>query len=201
MLVMGMDKAAEFYKKSFAGLFAYVANRIPEISNEIYKIDDALKAGFGWELGPFETWDTIGFEQGIKLIEGNNKSVAPWITEMKEAGISSFYKVESGKKFYYDIDSKSYLEIPGGEDLVSLDTLRDSGKIWGNADTTIVDLGDGKTELHLSFSLTIYPEKVPGVPRLLAGKAKPMIEGLVEKMIAPNLTSLGKGINEYYSKQ
>lgn len=64
-----------------------------------------------------------------------------------------------------------------------------------------VDLGDGKTELHLSFSLTIYPEKVPGVPRLLAGKAKPMIEGLVEKMIAPNLTSLGKGINEYYSKQ
>lgn len=70
-----------------------------------------------------------------------------------------------------------------------------------NGTNKFVDLGEGKTELQLSFSLTIYPEKVPGVPRLLAGKAKPMIEGLVEKMIAPNLTSLGKGINEFYSKQ
>ena len=66
-LVQGKDKAAEFYRKSFAGLFAYVSHRIPEISDVIYKIDDSLKAGFGWELGPFEYWDAIGVKEGIEL--------------------------------------------------------------------------------------------------------------------------------------
>jgi 3-hydroxyacyl-CoA dehydrogenase len=61
MLVMGMDKAGEFYRRIFGGLLAYVSNRVPEISDEFYKIDDALKAGFGWELGPFESWDLFGY--------------------------------------------------------------------------------------------------------------------------------------------
>ena len=69
VLVKGTDKAGEFYRKSFAAMFAYVSNRIPEISDELYKIDDAMKAGFGWENGPFEIWDAIGVEKGIEINE------------------------------------------------------------------------------------------------------------------------------------
>ncbi|MBM3186570.1 MAG: 3-hydroxyacyl-CoA dehydrogenase [Bacteroidetes bacterium] len=148
MLLMGMDKAGQFYRQIFGGLFAYVSNRIPEISDDFYKIDDAIKAGFGWELGPFETWDLLGMDQGLKLIKDQNKNVAAWVEEMKSTGLTSFYKTEKGKRLYYDISSKSYKIIPGTEHLVQLDSLRDENKVWGNSDTTIVHLGDGILNLE-----------------------------------------------------
>ena len=168
MLVMGMDKASQFYKKTFAGLFAYVSHRVPEIADEIYKIDDALKAGFGWELGPFEYWDAIGFEQGLKLIEAEGKTAAAWVSEMKSNGVSSFYKVEDDLKLFYDVTSKSYKEIPGSGDLLSLETLRESKKVWGNADTTIVDLGDGilNLEFHTKMN-TIGGGVIEGINKAI----------------------------------
>ena len=148
MLLMGMDKAGQFYRQIFGGLFAYVSNRIPEISDDFYKIDDALKAGFGWELGPFETWDILGLDQGLKLINDQNKKVAAWVEEMKAAGFTSFYKSEKGKQLFFDMHSKSYRVIPGTENLVQLDSLRAENKVWGNSDTTIVHLGDGILNLE-----------------------------------------------------
>jgi 3-hydroxyacyl-CoA dehydrogenase len=148
MLLMGMDKAGQFYRQIFGGLFAYVSNRIPEISDDFYKIDDALKAGFGWELGPFETWDILGLDQGLKLINDQNKKVAAWVEEMKAAGFTSFYKSEKGRQLFFDIHSKSYQVIPGTENQVQLDSLRAENKVWGNSDTTIVHLGDGILNLE-----------------------------------------------------
>jgi 3-hydroxyacyl-CoA dehydrogenase len=148
MLLMGMDKAGQFYRQIFGGLFAYVSNRIPEISDDLYKIDDALKAGFGWELGPFETWDVLGLDQGLKLIKDQNKKVALWVEEMKGAGFTSFYKSEKGQRLFYDVHSKSYQVIPGTEKLVQLDSLREENKVWGNSDTTLVHLGNGILNLE-----------------------------------------------------
>jgi 3-hydroxyacyl-CoA dehydrogenase len=148
MLLMGMDKAGQFYRQIFGGLFAYVSNRIPEISDDFYKIDDALKAGFGWELGPFETWDVLGLDQGLKLIKDQNKKVAAWVEEMIGAGFTSFYKSEKGQRLFYDVHSKSYQVIPGTEKLVQLDSLREENKVWGNSDTTLVHLGDGILNLE-----------------------------------------------------
>lgn len=148
MLFAGMDKAGEFYRKTFGGLFAYVTNRIPEISDDLYKIDDAIKAGFGWELGPFETWDILGFKQGKELAEKAGKKLPAWVGEMEAAGFTSFYKSENGKRLYYNQNSKSYEIIPGTEDLVSLQALRTSNKVWGNSDATLVDLGDGILNLE-----------------------------------------------------
>lgn len=165
---MGMDKAGEFYKKIFGGLFAYVSNRIPEITDDLYKIDDALRAGFGWELGPFETWDIVGLDQGLKLIADNNKTAAKWIEEMKAAGITSFYKSEKGQRMYYDIPSKSYKTIPGTENMVILDVLRDEKKVWGNSDTTIVDLGDGVLNLEFHTKMnTIGGGVIEGINKAL----------------------------------
>ncbi len=168
MLFMGMDKAGEFYRKLFAGLFSYVSNRIPEISDDLYKIDDALKAGFGWELGPFETWDLIGLEQGLKLINDNNKQAAQWVSDMQAAGIKSFYSTENGQRRYYDQTSKEYKVIPGTEDLVMLSALRETNKVWNNADATLVDLGDGILNLEFSTKMnTIGGGVIEGINKAI----------------------------------
>ncbi|MDA7803905.1 3-hydroxyacyl-CoA dehydrogenase NAD-binding domain-containing protein [Crocinitomix sp.] len=148
MLFSDKGKAGEFYRKAFSGLFAYVSNRIPEISDELYKIDDALRAGFGWELGPFETWDIVGIEKFMEICKAEGKTVSPWVQKMLDAGISSFYKVENGVKMFYDIPSASYKVIPGTENLVFLDNLRDSNTVWKNNDCHIIDLGDGILNLE-----------------------------------------------------
>lgn len=168
MLFMGMDKAGEFYRKTFGGLFAYVTNRIPEISNDLYKIDDAIKAGFGWELGPFETWDIIGFKQGKELAEKAGKKLPAWVAEMEAAGFTSFYKSENGKRLYYNQQSKAYEIIPGTEELVSLQALRASSKVWGNSDTTLVDLGDGilNLEFHTKMN-TIGGGVIEGINKAI----------------------------------
>ena len=154
ILFNGKDKAGDFYRKVFTGLFQYVTHRIPEISDEIYKIDDALKAGFGWSLGPFETWDAVGFEKGLAIIEKEGGKCAEWINELIKNGVTSFYKVENGIRMYYNVNSKSYEAIPGAESTISLDTLRESNTIWSNADVHIIDLGDGiiNVEFHTKMN-------------------------------------------------
>lgn len=168
MLFTGQDKAGTFYRKLFGGLFAYVTNRIPEISDELYKIDDAIKAGFGWELGPFETWDILGMEQGLKLIEEAGKKPAAWITDMQSKGAKTFYKQDQGQKSYYDTAKGEYLVIPGTEKLVILDALRDENTIWKNSDTTLVSLGDGilNLEFHTKMN-TIGGGVIEGINKAI----------------------------------
>jgi 3-hydroxyacyl-CoA dehydrogenase len=168
MLAMGQDKAGKFYRQMFGGLFAYVSNRIPEISEDLYKIDDALKAGFGWELGPFETWDILGFDQGVKLIEEAGKTAGAIVAEMKAAGKTAFYRTEKGNKQYFDRASNDYKTIPGTEDLVMLDVLRAENTVWKNADTTIVHLGDGilNIEFHTKMN-TIGGGVIEGINKAL----------------------------------
>lgn len=168
MLFMGMDKAGEFYRTLFGGLFAYVSNRIPEISDELYKIDDAIKAGFGWELGPFETWDILGFDQGLKMLEKSGRKPAAWILEMKSKGATSFYQQSKGQKSYYDISTGTYKIIPGTENLVILDALRSENTVWKNSDATLVDLGDGilNLEFHTKMN-TIGGGVIEGINKAI----------------------------------
>lgn len=148
VLVNGKDKAGEFYRKSFAGLFAYVSNRVPEITDDLYKIDDAMKAGFGWEHGPFQIWDAIGVEKGIELIKENGENVADWVNEMLASGNTSFYTIKEGATYYYDIESKSQKKISGQDAFIILNNIRDTKKVWGNSDSTVFDLGDGILNLE-----------------------------------------------------
>lgn len=154
VLLADKGKAGEFYRASFYALFQFVSNRIPEISDEIYKVDDALNAGFGWKLGPFQTWDAVGVEANVKAMEEAGKKAAPWVYDMLNAGVNSFYKVEGGLKYFYDIPSKAYKEIPGQGETLSLEVLRDSNVVWENNDTTIFDLGDGvlNIEFHTKMN-------------------------------------------------
>jgi 3-hydroxyacyl-CoA dehydrogenase len=168
MLVMGQDKAGEFYRKLFGGLFAYVSNRLPEITDDLYKIDDALKAGFGWELGPFETWDIVGLDEGIKWLEAEGGKVGAWVEDMKSKGNSTFYKTEGGSKKYFNQNTGVYEVIPGTEDLILLDALRDENTVWKNSDTTIVHIGDGilNIEFHTKMN-TIGGGVIEGVNKAI----------------------------------
>lgn len=142
VLFAGKDKAGEFYRDSFYGLFQYVSNRIPEISDELYRIDDAVCAGFGWEIGPFETWDAVGVESTVKNMEAMGYKPKQWVYDMLAAGNNSFYKVEKGERKYYDIPSKSYKSIPGKGEFIILENLSDN-VVWKNAESKVTDLGDG----------------------------------------------------------
>jgi 3-hydroxyacyl-CoA dehydrogenase len=142
VLLAGSDKAGEFYRDSFYSIFKYVSNRIPEIADELYKIDDAVCAGFGWEIGPFETWDAVGVERSLKTMEEAGAKPNPWVYDMLASGNKSFYKVESGQRKYYDIPSKSYKAIPGKESFIILENLKEN-VIWKNAESKITNLGDG----------------------------------------------------------
>jgi 3-hydroxyacyl-CoA dehydrogenase len=146
----GKDKAGELFRASFFGLFEYVSDRIPEIADELYRIDDAMRAGFGWDLGPFEVWDAVGLVDAVEGMKKYGHKPAAWVTEMLAAGHTSFYKVEDGLKKYYDITSKSYKAIPGADNFIILDNLRANKVLFKNAGASIIDLGDGilNVEFH-----------------------------------------------------
>ncbi len=143
VLVKGKDKAGEFYRKSFAALFAYVSNRIPEISDDLYKIDDAMKAGFGWEHGPFQIWDAIGVEKGIEMMKAEGLEPNAWVADMLASGVNSFYSVQEGATYFYDIPSKKQTKKPGQDSFIILDNIRKSNEVFKNSGVVIEDLGDG----------------------------------------------------------
>tara|TARA_R110000868_G_scaffold144150_2_gene362959 strand:+ start:34354 stop:36747 length:2394 start_codon:yes stop_codon:yes gene_type:complete len=143
VLVSGKDKAGDFYRKNFAAMFEYVSNRIPEISDDLYKIDDAMKAGFGWEHGPFQIWDAIGVEKGIALMKAEGKQPASWVNDMLTSGSKSFYTIKDGASCFYNIQKKTQEKIPGQDAFIILDNIRKSNEVWKNSGVVIEDLGDG----------------------------------------------------------
>ncbi|HQU61358.1 MAG TPA: 3-hydroxyacyl-CoA dehydrogenase family protein, partial [Saprospiraceae bacterium] len=137
------DRGGKLIRKSLLGLFAYVSNRIPEISDNLYSIDDAMKAGYAWELGPFEYWDIIGLKKGLQLAEDNGGKVAQWVKDMVAAGHESFYKREGGALKYYDIESGEYRLVPGSTEFIILDNYRDQKPVHQNNEMALHDIGDG----------------------------------------------------------
>ncbi|WKZ66517.1 MAG: 3-hydroxyacyl-CoA dehydrogenase NAD-binding domain-containing protein [Flavobacteriales bacterium] len=168
LLYNGTDKAGEFYRKSFHGLFAYVSHRIPEITDALYKIDDAMRAGFGWEIGPFETWDAVGVKTALDAMNAAGVKVSPWINEMVAAGHTSFYKTEGGKRMYYDAASKSYKAIPRAEGMIVLSDLPESSVVWKNSAATVRHLGDGILSVSWTSKMnTIGAEVIQGLNKAI----------------------------------
>ncbi len=139
MLIGGKDKAGEFLRQFHYGLFSYISHRIPEISDEVYRIDDAMMAGFGWEIGAFESWDALGVEKTVSEMKEAGFSVAPWVEEMIAARNLTFYKVENGKRFSYDPGAKAYKEIPGADEFI---ILKNNKEVWKNSSCQVYDIGE-----------------------------------------------------------
>ncbi len=168
MLNSGTDKAGEFYRLFHYSLFSYISHRIPEISDEIYRLDDAMQAGFGWEIGAFETWDTLGVAKTIQAMKAAGFTPASWVEEMLTAGAESFYKVENGKRLYYDIPSKSYKVIPGGDAFLILSNHADN-TVWKNSACRLYDIGDGVAGFEWSSKMnSIGGEVLEGLNKAIA---------------------------------
>ena len=137
------DAGGQLIRRSMAGLFAYASNRIPEIADQLYSVDDAVRAGFAWELGPFEYWDAVGVTAGIEAIEAEGLSVADWVSEMVTAGHTTFYKRENGSLLYYNRATKAYKQVPGTDEFIILDNYRERAPVQKNSETILHDIGDG----------------------------------------------------------
>jgi 3-hydroxyacyl-CoA dehydrogenase len=193
VLVKGKDKAGEFYRKSFSALFAYVSNRIPEVSDELYKIDDAMKAGFGWEHGPFQIWDAIGLEKGIIMMKAEGYEPASWVTDMIASGTTSFYSIKEGATFYYDIPKKSQEKIPGQDSFIILDNIRKTSEVFKNSGVVVEDIGDGILNVEFQSKMnTIGGDVLTGLNKAI-DIAEKDFQGLVVGNQAANF-SVGANI-------
>lgn len=148
VLLADKGKEGTLIRKHFASLFAYVSQRVPEITDTFYPIDDAMRTGYAWKYGPFETWDLIGLEKGIELVESEGYHVAEWVKELQASGATSFYKLDNGKKLYYNQNKKAYESIPGQESFIILNNIKATNKVWGNSESSLIDLGDGIVNLE-----------------------------------------------------
>lgn len=189
VLITGKDKAGEFYRKMLGSLFAYVSHKVPEISDEVYKIDDAMKAGFGWENGPFEIWDAVGINKGIELGKDAGYEVSDWVKELAQNENPSFYKIdEEGQKTFFNLSNKAYPEVLGQESFIILDNIRQRKTLWSNSGAAIQDLGDGIINFEIRSKMnSLGGEVLDGLNRAI-DLAEKDYDGLVVGNQAANFS-------------
>ena len=181
LLFNGQDQAGEFYRRIFADVFAYVSHRVPEISDEPYRIDDALRAGFGWELGAFESWDAIGLQAGLDACAARGLEVAQWVHDLAASGATGFYGVADGKRTSGTWPTKSHTVIPGQDGRIALSLLGEDKTVWANSGTTIQDLGDGILNIAFHTKMnTIGAEVIEGLNKVIdLAESDPQWRGVV----------------------
>lgn len=141
ILFDGEDAAGDFYRHSFCALFAYVSHRIPEISDDLFRIDDAMKAGFGWQLGPFQIWDAVGVKKGLDWCDKLGYLCASWVKEMLTAGEERFYS--NDEREYWSSSKKIFEPIPGVDDILTPSKMNENSLVWQNKAAALRHLGDG----------------------------------------------------------
>ena len=191
VLMSAKDKAGEFCRLFHYGLFSYVSHRIPEISDEVYRIDDAMKAGFGWEIGAFETWDALGVEKTVKDIKEAGFSVAPWVEAMLAKNAASFYKVEQGKRLCYSPQAGTYIPTVAGDTSDAFIVMKNfAGQtVWKNSAANVYHLGDDVLGLEWHTKMgTIGGEVLEGIQKAI-GLAEEKYKGLVIANDTPNFSA------------
>ncbi|MEW6032895.1 MAG: 3-hydroxyacyl-CoA dehydrogenase/enoyl-CoA hydratase family protein [Bacillota bacterium] len=181
MLVSAEDRAGQFVWAMTKKGLLYAASVAQEIADDIFSIDNAMKWGFNWELGPFESWDAIGLQESVSRMTAEGEEVPDWVKDLLESGRTSFYKEENGRKLYYDWKTRSYLPLPTDpRTFVLADIKKSRGIVCGNMDVSLVDLGDGVAclEFH-SQAQAIGPGLIEGIYMALEEVAKPGWVGLV----------------------
>jgi 3-hydroxyacyl-CoA dehydrogenase len=190
-LCAGTDKAGDFYRQFHYNLFSYISHRIPEISDELYRVDDGMMAGFGWEIGAFESWDVLGVAKTVEAMKAAGYKVAAWVDEMIAAGNKTFYKVENGKRLCYDVASKTYKPLPGGDAFIIMKNFENE-TVWKNSACRTYHLGGDVLGLEWYTKMgSIGGEVLEGIQKSIA-LAEEKYKGLV---IANDGTNFSAGAN------
>jgi 3-hydroxyacyl-CoA dehydrogenase len=178
MLCASPDKSGEFYRLFHYSLFSYISHRIPEITDELYRVDDAMMAGFGWEIGAFESWDVLGVEKTTEAMKAGGFAVAGWVEEMLASGAKTFFKVENGKRLFYDINNRSYRPMPGGEAFIVMKNF-EGQTVWKNSACRAYHLGDDVLGLEWYTKMgSIGGEVLEGIQKSIS-LAEEKYKGLV----------------------
>ncbi len=187
-LTAAKDKVGEFYRRFHYGLFSYVSHRIPEITDAVYRIDDAMKAGFGWEIGAFESWDALGVETTVSKMKAEGFFVAPWVEQMLAAGCPSFYRIENNKRLYYNVSESRYTPVPGSDSFVVMSHFEDQ-TVWNNSACRLYDLGDEILGMEWSTKAnTMGGEVLEGIQRAVT-IAEEKYRGLVIANEGPHFSA------------
>lgn len=181
VVVDGEDKAADFARIITLRSLAYSARRLGEIADDIVNVDRALRWGFNWDLGPFETWDAIGLKWGYEQMKSEGLDVPDWVEEMIEAGNESFYAWEGATRRYYDYAEHTYRDVPTDEREISFDVLKktDGTKIFGNMGASLHDIGDGVALLEFHTKMNSIDDDIISMMHKSIDEVEANWEGLV----------------------
>ena len=144
VLVWGKDRVGAFLWKTTSRTFRYAANHIPEIADTVVEVDRAMRWGFNWEMGIFETWDAIGVEKSVARMKEEGQAIPDNVQKLLDSGAKSFYKKHDGQDFYFDFETEQYLPLADQPGVIVLKSVKDrTGVIKKNSGASLVDIGDG----------------------------------------------------------
>jgi 3-hydroxyacyl-CoA dehydrogenase len=187
------DKAGHFTFRTLSETLIYAANRVPEIAEHIVTVDNAMKWGFAWELGPFETWDSIGLAPSVEKMKKAGYAIPSWVEDMVSSGFEAFYKEEGGTRAFYHVPSGAYRDIPISEGIILLPSLKDRNKkVAGNKGASLVDIGDGIACLEFHTKMNAMGDDIIRMVMQSADIVARDFEGLV---IANHGTNFSAGAN------
>jgi len=181
MLCAAPDKVGDFYRQFHYKLFSYISHRVPEISDTLFSIDNAMMTGFGWEVGAFESWDLLGVERTVAEMKKAGFAVAGWVDEMLAAGIKSFFTVKDGKRFAYSPITKSMQTVyaPGQEDAFIVMKHFEGQTVWKNSACRTYHLGEDVLGLEWYTKMgSIGGEVLEGIQKSIS-LAEDKYKGLV----------------------
>jgi len=170
-LCTGMDKAGDFYRHFHYGLFSYISHRVPEISDELYRVDDAMMAGFGWEIGAFESWDVLGLTKTVQAMKKAGYAVGAWVEDMIAKGHTAFYKVENGKRLCYSPVTGTFVSTiaPGQENAFIVMKNFEGSTVWKNSSARAYHLGDDVLGLEWNTKMgSIGGEVLEGIQKTIS---------------------------------
>ncbi|MEP6925619.1 MAG: 3-hydroxyacyl-CoA dehydrogenase/enoyl-CoA hydratase family protein [Pyrinomonadaceae bacterium] len=179
-LMWGKDNVGEFLWKTTTRTMRYAANRIPEIADTIVEIDNAIKWGFGWEIGVFETWDAIGVKESIERMRAEGQAIPANVEKMLKSGATSFYKEENGQKSFFDFATNSYQSIADKPGMMILKSVKDrTGVIKKNAGASLIDIGDGVACLEFHSKMNSIGGDTVQMMNFAIAEVEKNFEGLV----------------------
>ncbi len=180
-LFWGDDKVGEFLRKTSARGMRYSANRIPEIADTIVEIDNAIKWGFGWEIGVFEAWDAVGVKESVESMKSEGYEIPENVQKMLDSGAETFYKKEeNGDKFYYDLVNGGYKKMPDRDGVIFLDSVKEkTGVIKTNSGASLIDLGDGVACLEFHSKMNSIGGDTVAMMNFAIDEVEKNFEGLV----------------------
>ncbi|MCL6515481.1 3-hydroxyacyl-CoA dehydrogenase/enoyl-CoA hydratase family protein [Alicyclobacillus sp.] len=186
-LVSGKDPASQFVWNVLKRVLLYTAERQGEIADDIVSVDNAMKWGFNWELGPYETWDAIGLVPSVERMRAEGDRIPAFVEELLSTGCTSFYRREPGQAPTFYIGKGEYRAVEEPAEVISLARLKERGRlVRGNAAASLVDLGDGVLCLEFHSPKQALGPDVVQMIQVAADEVSANWEALVIGNQAPN---------------